>query len=245
MIAMEPPARLAPDDIHAEKIEGACARSSRSTRPAWRATFVRGQYEGYRAASPRWRPDSTTETFVALRAEVQNWALGRRAVSTWCTRQAARRESAEIVVRFRETCRTASFPGGTRPNKLVIKLQPEDGLELHLLAAKGASYGERRCDRCSSTSTSRRRSRRTASARTSGCCSTRSRVASNLFVRSDEQEEAWRWVRADLFYPARVGARRTRRDWRPLSYAGPPGSEGPIAAASSGRPGRWPPRRGF
>ena len=49
---------------------------------------------------------------------------------------------AQIVVNFRRTPHTL-FPGSNPPNKLVIKLQPEDGLELHLLAAKGSALGER------------------------------------------------------------------------------------------------------
>ena len=63
-----------------------------------------------------------------------------------------------------------------QPNKLVIKLQPEDGLELHLLAARARAPATR-WRRCSSTSISTRPSPRTASAPTSACCSTPSPAA--------------------------------------------------------------------
>ena len=70
------------------------------------------------------------ETFVALRTEVQNWA-GRR--TSTCTGSGSRRST-------RRSSSTSATPAqifqGTSRQKLVIKLQPEDGLELRLLAAQ-------------------------------------------------------------------------------------------------------------
>ena len=79
---------------------------------------------------------SATETFVALRTEVQNWRWAGVPFYLRTGKRLAERD-AQIVVNFRPTPHNI-FPGVNRPNKLVIKLQPEDGLELHLLAAKGA-----------------------------------------------------------------------------------------------------------
>jgi len=67
-------------------------------------------------------------------------ALGRRSVLP-AHGQAPCRRDAQIVVNFRTTPHSI-FPGVNQPNKLVIKLQPEDGLELHLLAAKGTGQQE-------------------------------------------------------------------------------------------------------
>ena len=71
-VAMEPPTALEPRAISEEK-----NKVFRSLRPIDPDQVVRGQYEGY-----RWTdgvaPDSTTETFVALRCEIDNWRVGGR-----------------------------------------------------------------------------------------------------------------------------------------------------------------------
>jgi len=66
-MAMEPPTALAPDAINEEK-----NKVFRSLQPVEVNKVVRGQYEGYRDI-PGVAPDSDTETFVALRCEVDNW----------------------------------------------------------------------------------------------------------------------------------------------------------------------------
>jgi glucose-6-phosphate 1-dehydrogenase len=66
-VAMEPPTALAPDSITEEKNK--VFRSLRPLDPDW---VVRGQYDGY-TDEPGVDPDSSTETFVALRNEIDNW----------------------------------------------------------------------------------------------------------------------------------------------------------------------------
>jgi len=66
-VAMEPPTALEPRAITEEKNK--VFRSLKPLDPAW---VVRGQYEGYRA-EPGVAPDSDTETFVALRCEIDSW----------------------------------------------------------------------------------------------------------------------------------------------------------------------------
>jgi glucose-6-phosphate 1-dehydrogenase len=66
-VAMEPPTALAPEPITEEK-----NKVFRSLRPLDPTQVVRGQYEGY-TSEPGVDPDSSTETFVALRCEVDNW----------------------------------------------------------------------------------------------------------------------------------------------------------------------------
>ena len=85
------------------------------------------------------------------------------------------------------------FPGTSRANKLVIKLQPEDGLELHLLAAKGTGQSEM----LSTVQLDLDFDKRFGSGRVGAYERLLLDVIDgrlNLFVRSDEQEEAWRWV---------------------------------------------------
>ena len=66
-VAMEPPTALAPGPITEEK-----NKVFRSLQPIDPECVIRGAYEGYRD-EPGVAPDSKTETFVALRAEVDNW----------------------------------------------------------------------------------------------------------------------------------------------------------------------------
>jgi glucose-6-phosphate 1-dehydrogenase len=99
---------------------------------------------------------------------------------------------AQIVVNFRQVPHKI-FAGGSQPNRLVIKLQPEDGLELQLLAQKGTGAGEQLTpvsldldfDKAFATQRVGAYERLLLDA-----------IAGrlNLFVRSDEQEQAWRWV---------------------------------------------------
>lgn len=66
-VAMEPPTALEPRAISEEK-----NKVFRSLEPILPEDTVRGQYSGYRA-DPGVHPDSDTETFIALRARVDNW----------------------------------------------------------------------------------------------------------------------------------------------------------------------------
>lgn len=66
-VAMEPPTALEPRAISEEK-----NKVFRSLEPILPEDTVRGQYGGYRA-DPGVHPDSDTETFIALRARVDNW----------------------------------------------------------------------------------------------------------------------------------------------------------------------------
>jgi glucose-6-phosphate 1-dehydrogenase len=66
-VAMEPPTALEPRAISEEK-----NKVFRSLEPIRPSDVVRGQYTGYRTQDGV-SPDSDTETFVALRAHVDNW----------------------------------------------------------------------------------------------------------------------------------------------------------------------------
>ncbi len=66
-VAMEPPTTLSAKALRDER-----QKVFDSMRPVDTRHVVRGQYTGYRA-EPGVAPDSETETFVALRAEIDNW----------------------------------------------------------------------------------------------------------------------------------------------------------------------------
>ena len=199
MIAMEPPSTNDADAIRDEKL-----KVLKSLRPFTPASVARDVLRGqYKAGTVEGKPvpgyldevkvpaGSTCETFVALRTEVQNWRWAGVPFYLRTGKRLAARD-AQIVVNFREVPHPI-FPGTPRANKLVIKLQPEDGLELHLLAAKGSGQGDALSpvfldldfDKAFPTERVGAYERLLLDA-----------IAGrlNLFVRSDEQEQAWRWV---------------------------------------------------
>jgi glucose-6-phosphate 1-dehydrogenase len=199
MIAMEPPSTNDADAIRDEKLK--VLKSLKPFTPASVARDVlRGQYRagtvdgkpvpGY-LEEVKVPPNSHCETFVALRTEVQNWRWAGVPFFLRTGKRLAARD-AQIVVNFRQVPHPI-FGGASHANKLVIKLQPEDGLELHLLAAKGSGQGEALSpvsldldfDKAFPTERVGAYERLLLDA-----------IAGrlNLFVRSDEQEQAWRWV---------------------------------------------------
>jgi glucose-6-phosphate 1-dehydrogenase len=199
MIAMEPPSSSDADAIRDEKL-----KVLKSLKPFTAASVARDVVRGqYRAGTVDGKAavgyldevkvpaGSRCETFVALRTEVQNWRWAGVPFYLRTGKRLAARD-AQIVVNFREVPHPI-FPGTTRANKLVIKLQPEDGLELHLLAAKGSGQG----DALSPVSLDLDFDKAFPTERVGAyerllLDAIAGRL--NLFVRSDEQEQAWRWV---------------------------------------------------
>jgi glucose-6-phosphate 1-dehydrogenase len=228
MIAMEPPSRNDADAIRDEKL-----KVLRSLKPFSDDDVVRDVIRGqYRAGSIDGKPvvgyleedkvpaGSRTETFVALRTEVRNWRWASVPFYLRTGKRLGDRD-AKIVVNFRPTPHNI-FPGVNQPNKLVINLQPEDGLELHLLAAKGAGQSEA----LTPVSLDLDFDKAFAENRVGAYERLLLDVIAgrlNLFVRSDEQEEAWRWVEPII------------DNWKadasgPRPYAA--GSWGPAAASA-------------
>ena len=204
MIAMEPPSTNDADAIRDEKLK--VLRSLKPFTPETVARdVVRGQYRGGMVdgqAVPAYLEevkvpaDSRCETFVALRTEVQNWRWAGVPFYLRTGKRLAARD-AQIVVNFRDVPHPI-FPGSARANKLVIKLQPEDGLELHLMAAKGGlGLGGSSADHLSPVSLDLDFDKAFPTDRIGAyerllLDAIAGRL--NLFVRSDEQEQAWRWV---------------------------------------------------
>jgi glucose-6-phosphate 1-dehydrogenase len=204
MLAMEPPASNDADAIRDEKLK--VLRALKPFTPESVARdVVRGQYRagnvdgkavpGY-LEEQKVPAESRCETFVALRTEIQNWRWAGVPFYLRTGKRLAARD-AQIVVNFRQVPH-AIFPGPQRANRLIIKLQPEDGLELELLAAKGGAHGEALAPVKLDLDFDKA---------FSGTGSGSARVGAyerllldaiagklNLFVRSDEQEQAWRWV---------------------------------------------------
>ena len=206
-IGMEPPINAHADAIRDEKL-----KVLRSLKPWTQESLVqdviRGQYAsgtrdgdkvpGYRE-EPGVDPLSSTETFVALRTEIANWRWAGVPFYIRTGKRLAGRD-ARIVINFRPTPHAIFNSNIDVANRLVINLQPKDGLELHLLA----QGQENRQNRTSSATQSLAPvqldldfDKRFGAERVGAYERLLLDVIDgrlNLFVRSDEQEEAWRWV---------------------------------------------------
>jgi glucose-6-phosphate 1-dehydrogenase len=205
-IGMEPPINAHADAIRDEKLK--VLRSLKPWTPeTLRQHVVRGQYSagtidgqsvpGYRQETGV-NPDSQTETFVALRCEIANWRWAGVPFYIRTGKRLAARD-ASIVINFRPAPHAIyQSPAGVA-NRLVINLQPKDGLELHLFS-QGANQ---RTPAGKSTQTlapvqldldfdHRFGSERVGAYERLLLDVLAGRL--NLFVRSDEQECAWRWV---------------------------------------------------
>ncbi len=80
-------------------------------------------------------PDTSTETYVAIRAELESWRWSGVPFYLRTGKRMAER-AAEIVVNFRSVPHSI-FPSAGKEslgNRLVIQLQPEEGLKLFMLA---------------------------------------------------------------------------------------------------------------
>ncbi|HWY24105.1 MAG TPA: glucose-6-phosphate dehydrogenase [Nevskia sp.] len=141
LVAMEPPISLAPDAIRDEKLK--VLRSLKPVRADNAAAVtVRGQYRSGVAESrmvPGYLDDlggseSSTESFVAIRAEIANWRWAGVPFYLRTGKRLAERVS-EIVVHFRAVPHSIfdGAAGPLVPNRLVLRLQPDEGVKLWLM----------------------------------------------------------------------------------------------------------------
>ena len=209
-IGMEPPINAHADAIRDEKL-----KVLRSLKPwtldALAQDAIRGQYgagasNGERVPAyreePGVDPHSNMETFVALRTEISNWRWAGVPFYIRTGKRLAGRD-ARIVVNFRPTPHAIFNSQMGMANRLVINLQPKDGLELHLLA-QGQDNRQSRTGPGAGASQNLAPvqldldfDKRFGSERVGAYERLLLDVIDgrlNLFVRSDEQEEAWRWV---------------------------------------------------
>ncbi|GGI17990.1 glucose-6-phosphate dehydrogenase [Oxalicibacterium faecigallinarum] len=228
--AMEPPLSVTPDAVRDEKLK--VLHSLKPFTPTTLArNVVRGQYraghvEGkpvpaYRAENSA-NPDSTTETFVAVKAEIDTW---RWAGVPFYLRTGKRMadQLAEIVVRFKSIPHSifAQSNSSFQPNCLVIRLQPDDGLQLNLMA-KTPGDGMRlkpvelELDFAETFKTPRMDAYERLLLDVL-------RGHLTLFMRADELEAAWEWVEPILRHWEQEGN-------EPIPYTS--GSWGPAAASA-------------
>ena len=142
LLAMEPPADLSANSIRAEKLKVIKALSPIEKTNINEKT-VRGQYtDGFigDVAVPGYlneegaNTDSNTETFVAIKVEIDNWRWSGVPFYLRTGKRMPTKDS-EIVVHFKEQPHNI-FKESYRElpaNKLVIRLQPDEGVELQMM----------------------------------------------------------------------------------------------------------------
>ena len=202
LVAMEPPASFSSASVRDEKVK--VLRSLRKMDAATaNAHSVKGQYgpgavggqpvKGY--ADELGKP-STTETFVAVKAFIDNWRWKGVPFYLRTGKRMPNRQS-EIMIQFKPVPHSI-FSGrgrGLEPNTMIIRLQPEEHIQLQVMTKQpgldrgGMELREVALDVSLSTSASHRR-----------------RIAyerllldllegdPTLFVRRDEVEAAWAWI---------------------------------------------------
>jgi glucose-6-phosphate 1-dehydrogenase len=230
LVAMEPPHLFEPNEVRNEK-----TKVIRSLRPFTAATVaantVRGQYSAGSAGgvpAPGYNEEkgakggSETETFVALRAEIDNW---RWAGVPFYLRTGKRMQSrrTDIAIQFKTVPHNifAADEPTLQANRLVIHLQPEESVTLEILSKQPGLEGVRLREVPLELSLPKDES------------GGRTRIAyerllldalkgnTTLFVRRDEVEAAWRWI---------DGIQTSWRSTRQLVKPYPAGTWGPTAA---------------
>lgn len=233
LVAMEPPASFTATAVRDEKVK--VLRSLRPMTAADVATnSVKGQYAAgavdgapVRGYADELAAPSNTETFVALKAQIDNWRW--KGVPFYMrTGKRLMAKASEIVIQFHPVPHSIFGAGGAArgrliANQLIMKLQPQEGIRLSLMAKEpGMDRGGielRAVDLDVSL--------------TAAFAGKRRRIAyerllldllegdTTLFVRRDEIEAAWTWI--DSIHKA---WRDTEMTCKPYTA----GSWGPSAA---------------
>jgi glucose-6-phosphate 1-dehydrogenase len=229
LVAMEPPVSLEADRVRDEKLK--VLRALRPFEPHDAASLtVRGQYaQGAIDGQPvpgyitdlDGPENSSTETFVALKADVRTW---RWANVPFYLRTGKRlpQKVSEIVIQYR-ALPFSIFPAEAadwQPNKLIIRLQPEEGMRLSMMTKDPGPGGLRLSPTALDIRFEKTFGMRFPDAYERLLMDT-VRGNATLFMRRDEVEAAWTWVEPIL------QAWSGRPD-HPRPY--PAGTWGPTAA---------------
>ena len=230
LVAMEPPSDFNATAVRDEKVKILRALRPITAADAEAAT-VTGQYTrgaingepvpGYADEVGR---DSGTETFVALKAHIDNWRWKGVPFYLRTGKRMPQRDT-EIFIQFKDVPYSifASRGATTRPNKLIIGLQPEETISLFLMAKTpgldrgGVRLREIPLDIGLANAFSEYR-RRIAYER---LLLDLVEGDPTLFVRRDEVEAQWAWI-------DRIRAAWAEKGISPRPYAA--GTWGPSAA---------------
>jgi glucose-6-phosphate 1-dehydrogenase len=217
LIASEPPSRADADGIRDKRVE-----VFRAIPPADPRHYVRGQYDGYLSV-PGVSPGSQTETFAALRLEIDNWRWSGVPFFIRAGKQLPERVT-EVRIIFKPPPRLVFAPRTPPPDEFIVRIDPIPGADLVVqVKAPGPEPSLRTID-LSLIFSGELGNPPEPYERLFGDLL---RGEASLFVREDSEEETWRIVQPLLDAPPPV-----------QPYAR--GSWGPAAANAlvTGRP-RW------
>jgi glucose-6-phosphate 1-dehydrogenase len=216
LVAMEPPVGATADDLRDKKAE-----VFRCIPDADPAQYVRGQYEGYLQV-PGVAKGSTTETFTALRLEIDNWRWAGVPVFIRAGKTLAARVT-EVRLVFRRPPRLRFVERQSDPNQMVLRIDPSPGLRT-ALTSKGpkerSSYRQVHLDMLFATELGEplQPYERLLADAIAG--------DDHLFTREDSVEETWRIVQPLLDHPPPVHT-------YPQGSWGPEEADGLIRGVSS------------
>lgn len=208
LVAMEPPVGPDADDLNDKRAEVFRAMPALDS-----AHYVRGQYTGY-ADIEGVADGSTTETFVALRLEIDNWRWA--GVPIFLRAGKALPETVTEVRLFTRRVPALAFLSKrerAKRNQIVLRIDPDPGLRLQLVAQDNDSWRDVHLDSSFAEDLGEpiRPYERLLHAGLTG--------DRQLFARKDSIEATWRIVQPLLDTPGEIH-----------SYE--PGSWGPEAAQS-------------
>ena len=229
LVAMEPPSNLGAEAVRAEKVK--VLRSLRRITPE-RAGLVavRGQYTGgvsegrqVGGYSEEHGGPSGTETFVALRADIDNWRWAGVPFYLRTGKRMPERRT-QIVVQFKAVPHSIFGPQSGEalvPNRLIIDLQPQEDIQLTIMNKRpgiGIALQQLPLSLSLTEALGEGTRRRIAYERLFLDILNGDRT---LFVSREEIEEAWAWI--DELSEAWAGSGATPRTY-------PAGSWGPAGA---------------
>lgn len=232
LVAMEPPGRNDADSVRDEKIKVLKALRPIEGANAYTKT-VRGQYAkgmingkavtGYFDEEDS-NPESRTETFVALRADIDNWRWAGVPFYLRTGKRLGQRYS-EIVIQYKAIPHSIFNDESNRQlqrNQLIIRLQPEEKISLTVMnKVPGAGEGMNLQPVDLNLSLSEAFHNKRSPEAYERLLLDVMRDDATLFMRYDEVEAAWKWVDG-------IMAAWNQTSERPKEYAS--GSWGPAAS---------------
>ena len=142
LIAMEPPYHFDPNAVRDEKL-----KVIRALQPVPAEDIVRGQYLSFKGApgylEDSENPDSRTESYIALKVHIANWRW-KGTPFYLRTGKKLRARASEIAITFKEPPHSIfDDAAGWRENVLVIRLQPDEGMNLKVMIKEPGPGGMR------------------------------------------------------------------------------------------------------